>query len=318
MHKISIVIVTWNGRKVVAQCLESLKRYEGNKAIEIIVVDNASTDGTVEEIRRNFPFAKLIVNSANLGFAKANNIGIAHSAGQVICLINSDVVVPEGCLEKMTGFLDSNPDIGLLGPKMILRDGSTGQSCMGFPTVWNWLCRSLALDTIFPGSKVFGGFLRTDFLYDRVEDVEVLTGWFWMVRRQALGEVGPLDERYFMYGEDIDWCKRFQKAGWRVVFCPNAYAIHYCGASSSNAPTRFYVEMHRANMQYLAKHHSPAARLGFWMTSWLQEIVRLCGYIVVYATRSSSRAEAGHKIKRSIASLYFLMGLAPPDVGKTP
>ncbi len=316
LTSISIVIVTWNGKKVVSQCLESLRRYGENRSVEILVVDNGSTDGTAEHIRREFPFAKLIVNPSNLGFARANNIGIAQSTGEFVCLVNSDVEVPEGCLEKTVEFMEQNPSIGVLGPKMVLPDGTIGQSCMGFPTVWNWFCRALALDTLFPGSKLSGGYLRTDFRYDRIEDVEVLTGWFWMVRREALDEVGLLDERYFMYGEDIDWCKRFHQAGWRVVFYPGAYAVHHCAASSANAPTRFYIEMHRANMQYLAKYHNWLIRFGFWLVTSLQELVRVIGYAAIYALRRSGRQEARYKVKRSLACLSWLMGLTSSEVSE--
>jgi GT2 family glycosyltransferase len=315
MVKTSLVIVTWNGKKVISQCLESLRRYSGDSSVEILVVDNASTDGTVEHLKTEFPFAKLIVNSSNLGFAKANNIGIAQATGEIVCLVNSDVEVPEGCFEKMAAYMEQNKRIGVLGPKMILADGSVGQSVMGFPTVWNWFCRALGLDNIFK-SKFFAGYLRTDFRYDQVTDVEVLTGWFWMVRREALDQVGGLDERYFMYGEDIDWCKRYNQAGWRVVFYPDAYAVHYCGSSSANAPTRFYLEMHRANMQYCAKYHNGVARAGFWLATWLQEAARIVGYGAVYILKRSSRVDAGYKVKRSAVCLSWMMGFTPLDASK--
>ena len=314
MVNISIVVVTWNGKKVISDCLESLRRYSNDSSVEVLVVDNASTDGTVDHLRQKFPFVKLIVNSTNQGFAKGNNIGIAQAAGRYICLLNSDVEVPEGCLEKMLAFMDDHPDIGMLGPKMILADESIGQSVMGFPTVWNWFCRALNLDTLFK-SKLFGGYLRTDFRYDRMEDVEVLTGWFWMVRREALDQVGGLDERYFMYGEDIDWSKRYHQAGWRVVFFPEAHAIHYCGSSSANAPTRFYIEMRRANMQYCAKYHNSLTCAGFWLTIWLQEAIRILGYSAVYLLRRSARASAGYKVRRSALCLSWMMGLRTTEAG---
>src|SRR5262249_45576234 len=163
--------------------------------------------------------------------------------------------------------------IGMLGPKMLLPDGTIGQSCFRFPSVWNLFCRALALDQFFKGSRLWGGFLMTDFYYDRVMDVEGLTGWFWMVRREALNRVGLLDERFFMYGEDIDWSRRFHEAGWRVVFYPEAEAVHYCEGSSSSEPIRFYVEKHRANMQYCQTYHSKFTVFGFWLTMWLQELI---------------------------------------------
>lgn len=311
---VSIVVVTWNQKDIVAQCLESIRRYADHSTTEVIVVDNASTDGTPEMIRDQFPLVKLITNITNLGFAKANNIGIHESKGQYVCLVNSDVVVPEGCVERAIDYMERNPSIGMLGPKMRLPDGTIGQSCMGFPSIWNWLCRALALDNLVVGRRLFGGFLRTDFRYDRIQDVDVLTGWFWIATRKALRQVGPLDERYFMYGEDIDWCKRFHEAGWRLVFYPDVEAIHHAAASSKLAPVRFYIEEHRANMQYLCKFHSRVARVGFWLVTALQEILRISGYGVAYVLHKSRRGEASFKIKRSAACLCWMLGFTPNDL----
>ena len=216
--EISVVIVTWNARAYTEECLGSL--FSGNleQRVEVIVVDNASTDGTPEMIRSAFPKVNLIETGANLGFAKGNNIGIRHASGNYICLINSDVNVPPDCLSKLRQYMEQNPRVGLVGPKMLGPDGTARRSGMRFPSVWNSFLRAFALDSMFKGSKLFGGLLMSDFKFDRTRDIEVLNGWFWMTRKEALDEVGPLDERFFMYGEDIDWCKRFQLAGWRVVF----------------------------------------------------------------------------------------------------
>jgi GT2 family glycosyltransferase len=308
---VSIVIVTWNGKRVVSQCLESLLQYGDDASVQIIVVDNASTDGTPEMVRELYPHVQLIQNRSNLGFAKANNLGIEQCRGKYVALINSDVKVPSGCLEKMIDYMDQNPTIGMLGPKMLLRDGSIGDSCMRFPTPLNWLYRALALDRLFRGSGKFGGFLMWDFRYDRVQDVDVLTGWFWLVRREALAQVGVLDERYFFYGEDIDWSKCFHDAGWRVVFYPEAEALHDRAASSSREPTRFYIEMNRANLQYCRKHHGRLAQIGFWLTTCLHEITRIVGYAAVYLLHVGRNPAAGFKVKRSAACLLWLMGLKP-------
>jgi len=308
MVDISVVLVTWNTKKIVCECLDSLRNCKGDLSLQIIVVDNASSDGTPEAIAELYPEVQLIRNSRNLGFAGANNIGIKESVGRHVCLVNSDVIVPPGCFEKMCAFMEQQPRIGLLGPLMRLTDGSIGPSCMRFPTVWNWFGRALALDTIFRRWGWFGGFLMTDFKYDRTQDVEVLTGWFWVVRREALDEVGLLDERFFMYGEDIEWSRRFHEYGWRVVFYPAAEALHYGGASSANAPTRFYVEMQRANMQYVKKYHGRMGRIGFWLATGLNETVRILGYAFAYLFRSNFRAAAAEKIKRSMACLRWLTG----------
>jgi GT2 family glycosyltransferase len=312
MTDISVVIVTWNTKKIACECLESLRQCQDTVSLEVIVVDNASSDGTLEAIAEQYPEVRLIRNQANLGFAGANNIGIRLSSGKYVCLVNSDVITPSGCLDNMYRYMEREPAIGVLGPKMRLANGGVGDSCMRFPTVWNWFGRALALDTIFKRWGLFGGFLMTDFRYDKIQVVDALTGWFWMVRRQALDQAGLLDERFFMYGEDIEWCKRFHEAGWEVVFYPEAEATHYCGASASNAPIRFYVEMQRANMQYVAMYHAWSGRIGFWLASGLHEILRIAAFGLVYFFRPSERASAAYKVRRSVACLRWLVGLRRP------
>ena len=147
-----------------------------------------------------------------------------------------------------------------------------------------------------------------DFAYDRIADVQVLTGWFWMVRREALAQVGGLDEQFFMYGEDIDWCRRYWQAGWRVVFYPNAEALHYGGGSSAKAPIRFAIEMLRARLQYIRKHHSIFARIAFRVTLWLHHLLRIAGYGVLLLLSKSHRAEAAFKVRQSCACLLWLAG----------
>ena len=309
---LSIIIVTWNGKRYALECLESLRAPSPELSTEIIVVDNASTDGTPEAIRVQFPNIRLIENQANLGFARANNIGAALSRGKYVCLLNSDVVIPAGCLEKMVEFLEANPDIGMLGPKMLSPDGGIGPSVMRLPTVWNTLCCALGLHAIFPRSKLLGGFSMDGYAYDTIDDVEVLTGWFWMIPREALRQVGGLDERFFMYGEDIDWCHRFRNAGWRVVFYPDTEALHYGAASSGQAPARFYIEMRRANLQYFRKHHGTVGVLGYHVAIWIHELARIVGYSIVYCYKPRRRQEAVFKVGRSVSCLRWLAG------GKSP
>jgi GT2 family glycosyltransferase len=305
---LSIIIVTWNGKKYALECLEALKEKSRLPSIEVIVVDNGSTDGTPEAIRKQFPNVILIETHANLGFARANNIGMARSRGKYICLVNSDVVIPKGCLEKMIAFMEVHPEIGVLGPKMLSPDGGIGASVMRFPTVWNTFCCALGLHLIFPHTSMFGGFEMEGYPYDSVDNVEVLTGWFWMIPRTAYRMVGGLDEQFFMYGEDIDWCYRFRAAGWQVVFSPDASALHYGAASSGQAPTRFYVEMRRANLQYFRKHHGWLGVLGYRLAIWTHEIVRVAGYSLLYCCKRRYRSDAVLKIRRSAACIRWLAG----------
>jgi GT2 family glycosyltransferase len=305
---VSIIIVTWNGKKYALECLESLRALNSKLALEVIVIDNASSDGTPDAIEAQYPEVRLFRNQANLGFAKANNIGIAASHGDYVALVNSDVVVPSGCLEKMVDFMKANPTIGLMGPKMLSPTGEIGISVNRLPTVWNYLCFALGLHSLVPHSKLFGGYIMADYPYDKTEDVEVLTGWFWMVPRGALERVGGLDEQFFMYGEDLDWSYRFLKAGWRVVFFAEAEALHYGAASSGQAPTRFYVEMVRANLQYFQKHYGRLGALGFLFATGVRELVRVAGYGVIYCVNRYSREASALKVTRSISCLRWMFG----------
>lgn len=305
---VSVVIVTWNGKSYALECLQSLRDLHSELSIEVVVVDNASSDGTPQAIREMFPEVKLIENQANLGFARANNIGMAASTGAAVCLVNSDVVVPPGCIEKMVDFLKAHPDVGLLGPKMLSPTGGVGKSVNRLPTEWNYLCFSLGLHFLAPRSRLFGGYLMDGYRYDKTEDVEVLTGWFWMVPRAALEQVGGLDERFFMYGEDLDWSCRFLKAGWRVMFLAEAEALHYGAASSGQAPNRFYVEMVRANLQYFRKHHGWRGGLLFLLSTGVHEVLRVVGYGIVFCLSREKRKEAAFKVGRSLVCLKWLFG----------
>ena len=252
-------------------------------------MDNASSDGSPDAVRDEFPGVRLICNDDNYGFAKANNIGIRASTGEYLFFINSDVVVKAGCFEKMISYMDGHQDIGVLGPRILGPNGAVQRSCMGFPTLWNSLCRALALDSIFPGMKLFGGELMAYWPHDDIRSVDVINGCFWMVRRKALQAAGPLDERFFIYGEDIDWCKRFHDKGWKVVFYPEAEAVHYGGASSANAPLKFFIEMQRADYQYWKKHHTALASTAFLFIRLLHHAVRLPGGIASYPFRRKKR-----------------------------
>lgn len=306
---LSIVVVTWNAKEFTRDCLESLEQQDiAQLSSEIIVVDNASSDGTTELISERFPNVRLVKNFTNNGFAQATNIGIRLSEGQYILLVNSDVTVPAGCLCKIFAFMEQNPEVGLMGPKMLGSDGAPRRSCMRFPTLWATFCRMLALDA-FTSSRTFGGLLMKDFNHDRVIDVDVLNGWFWVVRREALATVGLLDEQFFIYGEDLDWCYRFHVNKWRVAFFPGAEATHHGGASSAKSPIRFYIEMQKANLQYWKKHHGRLAERGYRIMLWVQQLMRLTGYAGLYVIRSHCRSESSDKMRRSLACLFWLSGL---------
>ena len=303
---VSIVIVSWNARYYLMQCLESLTPVVCRYPMEIIVVDNASSDGSAELVENNFPQVRLVRNPANLGFAKANNLGISTSGGRYVCLINSDVKVLPDCISRLVDYCEQHPEVGMVGPRIIGGDGKLQRSCRGFPTLWNMFCRALALDSIFPGGKLFTGYSLSYWSQDCTRPVDILTGCFWLVRREALGRVGLLDESFFMYGEDMDWSRRFWLGGSKLVFVSSAEAIHYGGASSSNSPVRFYIEKQRADLQYWKKHHSRFAAACYFLISCLHLLLRMAGYSLAVLFSNGARHVYQYKVKRSFACLKWL------------
>jgi GT2 family glycosyltransferase len=178
---------------------------------------------------------------------------------------------------------------------------------MRFPTLWNSFSRAFGLDLVFRNSRLFGGLLMSDFDHETTTPVEVLNGWFVLVRRAAIERVGPLDAQFFMYGEDVDWCYRFHQAGEKVIFFAGAEAIHYGGASSSNAPLRFYLEMCYANWQYWRKHHGWLAQLAYLASLAVYHLVRLVGSTVKYLVWPSRRSESLAKLRRSVVCLQWVI-----------
>jgi GT2 family glycosyltransferase len=303
---VSVIIVSWNARDYLMQCLASLSSEVCSYPMEIIVVDNASSDGSAERVESQYPHVRLIRNATNLGFAKANNIGISASTGRYLCFINSDVKVLKDCINRLVDYCEGHPEAGMAGPRVIGGDGKLQRSCRGFPGLWNMLCRALALDTLFPRTKLFTGYSLSHWPQDVLRPVDILSGCFWIVRSEALGRVGLLDESFFMYGEDHDWCKRFWNNGWEVVYVPGAEAIHYGGGSSSNAPLRFYIEKQRADMQYWKKHHSYPAVICFFLISCLHLLLRASGYTLAHWINQRQRAAYRHKAGRSVACLKWM------------
>ncbi len=307
---LSVIEVTWNAAKFVDECFGSIRQESQGLSAEVITVDNASTDGTPDMIAERYPEVKLIRSPKNLGFARGNNVAIEASQGNYVCLVNPDVRVLPGCFKKLMDYMDRNPSIGMLGPRVLSPNGSLQRSYMRAPSVWNSWCRALALDqTPLRKLPLFGGQLMGDFHGDRTRDVDVLNGCFWLIRRTAMEQVGLIDERYFMYGDDIDWCYRFRKAGWRVVYYTEAEAIHYGGGVTAAKPVYFYVEMQKADLQYWKKHHSRVAQLGYLAAVWVLNLTRYMAYSAASLGGGVARDAVGMKAKRSLASMQWLLGM---------
>ncbi len=302
MKRISVIIVSWNTRGLLKDCLNSVGIPGDSLVQEVIVVDNASSDGSPDMVAEEFPEVTLIRSKENLGFARGNNLGIGRASGSWLALVNSDVVVHPGCLEQLANYLDTHSDVGLAGPRVIGRDGRLQPTWRQLPTIWTTACRSLALDKIF--SRVSKRKLNQWVNGDPVH-VEVLSGCFWVARREAVAQVGGLDERFFFYAEDLDWCKRFGDAGWKVVFVPAATATHYGGGSSGAAPLRYSIELLRANLAYWRKHHGVMGLAFFFFLSVIHHTTRLL--IRGVETIFGRGLDSAYKCRRSLVCLQWLL-----------
>lgn len=244
MQDIGIVIVNWNTCDCLKRCLETVFASEGDLTYRAVVVDNASQDGSAEMIRSAFPQAELIVNRANIGYPRANNIGLQHlgyhAAGQIeenapryALLLNPDTELPPHALYEMMRFMDSRPDVGAAGPKLVLMDGSLDKACRrSFPTPAVSFYHYSGLAKRFPQSPRFGRYNMTFADEDEALEVDSVVGAYMQVRKEAIEKVGLLDEAFFMYGEDLDWSYRFKEAGYKVWYYPEVVVKHVKGAAS--------------------------------------------------------------------------------------
>lgn len=305
----AVVIVSWNARDYLKQCLDSIYQAACDVRFAVWVVDNASRDGSPEMITTDFPQVQLIQTGANLGFAGGNNIGIERSQGRYLFLINSDVIIEDHCFDRLCAYMDAHPEVGLAGPRVLNADRSLQASCMLSPTPWRSLSRALALDTVFSRSALFAAGLMEYWAHDQEREVDVLVGCFWVARRSALEKVGLLDEDYFMYMEDMDWSKRFRDSGWQVRFIPEVEIIHFGGGSSANAPVKYYLEHRRSNLFYWRKHHGHLGLAYYYLTSLLYEMVRILRASVSWLLHPARRKENRHKLHRSLVTLGWLLNL---------
>jgi GT2 family glycosyltransferase len=280
MHDLGIVILNWNTRDYLKRCLETVLASQGEFTYRVIVVDNASTDGSVEMVHTAFPSVEVIASAVNGGFSYGNNLGLRalgyRGARQVdadapryALLLNPDTEVPRNALYDMLRYMDSRPDIGVAGPKLVLPDGSLDLACRrSFPTPVVSMYRFVGLSRLFPGSPRFGRYNMTHVDPDQEIEVDSVVGAYMQVRREAVEAVGLLDETFFMYGEDLDWAYRIKKAGWKVFYHPKVVVKHVKRAASRKSrKARF--EFQRAMLIFYRKHYRATTPL------WLHSLVMI-------------------------------------------
>jgi GT2 family glycosyltransferase len=252
---LSIIIVNYNVRHFLEQCLGSLKKASGRIKCEIIVVDNNSADGSCSMVSSRFPEAFLIRNSSNLGFAAGCNQGIKISKGKYILLLNPDTVVEEDTFDKCINFMEMHPEAGATGVKMINGSGRLlPESKRAFPTPLTAFFKMSGLSAIFPGSRFFNRYYLGHLDSSKTSEADILSGAFMLIRREAIEKTGPLDESYFMYGEDIDLSYRLTRTGYKNYYFPETRIIHYKGESTRRSDLNYLIYFYRAMLIFIRKH----------------------------------------------------------------
>ena len=249
--EVTVIVVSYNGGDVLARCLSALDA----ERHEVIVVDNASADGSPQLVRDEFPAVTLIEAGSNVGFGAANNLAFGQASGACYALVNSDAWALEDGLETLVGFAADNPRFGIVGPRLVTEDGSVQKSVRGFPSVWRLCTEYFFLRKLAPWSRSFNAFYGAGFDYSSVREADWLMGAALVVRRELIEEVGGFDERFFLFSEEVDLCFRARAAGWKTVYTPEATFVHLGGASTSPNWSRAYREQLRGHVLFLEKHH---------------------------------------------------------------
>jgi N-acetylglucosaminyl-diphospho-decaprenol L-rhamnosyltransferase len=244
MAEVSVVVVTYNALPLLERSLESVQAYE------TIVVDHGSTDGTVAFVRERFPEAR-VIEQENLGFGAGNNTGMRAATGDYFLLLNADAWMLGDAVERLVEFAESRPDAAVVGPKLLNPDGTLQRSVRGYPSAWRIATEYLFLRKLAPRSRLFNSFYGAGFDHESVAEAEFLGGACLLVRREAFEAVGGFDEAFFMMSEEVDWCYRFRRAGWKVLFYPGAEVVHVLTSSANPAMFRHLV---RGHLRFLAKH----------------------------------------------------------------
>lgn len=272
---VTVIVVTWNSEADIARCLGSIQDNSGGRRTEVIVVDNASSDRTVNIIRESFPETILITCASNLGFPRANNLGIRAARGRFVLLLNPDTEVHPGTLEKCVSRMEEDLTIGLAGCRILYPDGRLQHECAyHLPEIRDPLLETLYLHMLFPRSRIFGRHRMSywDHLSDKV--VPCISGAFMLARMEMIRKIGPLDERFFMYFEDFEYCARAARSGWKVQYISEPTIIHYAGRSRAQSKVEFDFLVPIIRYAYFLEYRGATAAIAFRVLCFVQATLR--------------------------------------------
>jgi GT2 family glycosyltransferase len=308
---VSVVIVNWNTEALLRDCLQSIKD-QTKVPHEVIVIDNASRDGSAAMVQSEFPEAVLIANSDNKGFAGANNQGLKIAQGRTVLLLNPDTIILDGAIDKMLAWLDRHPGVGCVGCQVLEGPEVIQRTCFADPNFINSLIIEFGLMRLGRVVPFFGRPWYVNWDRRSERKVDVVSGMFMLVPKPVMDQVGLLDDAFFVYSEEADWCRRIRKAGYDCVFAPEAQIIHLDGGSKSTSQirSRMFIQMHKSHLIYTRKH---SGALGYWAARMIYlctSTLRLGVFSVLRLLRSDENTKARVRLARA-AIAYHLTGREP-------
>jgi GT2 family glycosyltransferase/peptidoglycan/xylan/chitin deacetylase (PgdA/CDA1 family) len=306
---VSIVIPNWNTKELTCECISSICRETTAVSYEIIIVDNGSADGSVEVIKSRFPDVRIVVNKINRGFAAACNQGMLAGKGRYVLLLNSDILILDSAIDKTVRYADSQPQAAVVGCQVRNDDYGVSKTCFRFPSVLDLIFRTFGFSKIFKNSRLFGRERMQWWARDTEEEVEVVTGMFMLARRCAIDEVGLMDEDYFFYCEEVDWCYRFRKAGWKVKFWPGASIIHVGGGnqSSRKIPVKAFVQEQKSVLTFFRKQRGLISYVIARIIFVILYVLRYCFWTLLLFIKPTRLKKESYRMERqkALAALKF-------------
>jgi len=314
MPLLSVLIISFNTREMTLRCLRDLFADLGSMHFEVLVVDNASQDGSAEAIAVAFPTVRLLRNQENIGFGAANNQAAMVAQGKYLLMLNTDAFLHAGCCAGLVELLESNAEVGVVGARLYNEDGSLQVSCYPFPTPFRAWIENLWISTLLPNHPKLGDYRQWP--HDQVRDVDWVVGACLACRREVLEKVGGFDPQFFMYSEETDWQQRIRKAGWRIVFTPAAEATHLGGASGTRAPETvnryFFTSMDR----YQLKHHGRTGWVLVRAAMVASALLRVPGWSAAWLIRPDLRPKAKKRVHLYLWLLRKHLFTAAPDFNR--
>ena len=311
--EVSVVIVNWNAKDLLRQCLLSI-REQTRLACEVLVVDNASADGSADMIRHDWPTVKLIANSVNRGFAAANNQALVIAQGRYVVLLNPDTIIVDGAIDKMVDWCDERPDVGCAGCQVMMSDTEIQKTCFADHSPFTLVLAETGLARVFSRSSILGRPAYSWWDRRSEMDVDVVSGMFMLIPRSVLDKVGLLDESFFVYAEEADLCRRIRQAGFRCVFTPIVRIMHLDGGgkSADQVSVKMHVQLQKSLLVYIDKHYGRAGRAAAKTTLMASKSMR---YVLLRCLSVVSRSPVlQQRIRQERASvLYHVFGVEPNE-----